>query len=259
MPEQTQNYDLTKQLQDEFYNRELDNQNLDLIDALIKALQDSKANGTDLVSLSNTLTQHFAAINPHSETESRTISVGSTHEFKTIQSAINSIKKDLGGRKITVWINDGIYSEEVRVEGFHNGELEITHATVNTKVHAYRIVGCLSNIVVSNGEITAAGNISKVSISRSLFVYLNWVRLVTPSVGYGVTVGGAMCTVQGCVIASQERGIDSNSNALVYSSGNSGTGNTIALAAYAGGSIHKNDFQPTGTTNESAWAGGAIR
>lgn len=59
MPEQTQNYDLIKQLPAEFYNRELDNQNLDLIDALIKALQDSKANGTDLTSLSNTLTQHL--------------------------------------------------------------------------------------------------------------------------------------------------------------------------------------------------------
>lgn len=59
MPEQTQNYDLIKQLPAEFYNRELDNQNLDVIDALIKALQDSKANGTDLTSLSNKVTQHL--------------------------------------------------------------------------------------------------------------------------------------------------------------------------------------------------------
>lgn len=59
MPEQTTNYDLIKQLPSEFYNRNLDNQNLDTIDALIKALQDAKANGTDLTSLSNIVTQHL--------------------------------------------------------------------------------------------------------------------------------------------------------------------------------------------------------
>lgn len=64
-PNGTEHYGLIKQPIEDFYDRALDNGNLDAIDALIKALETAKANGTDLISLRDVVTTHLAQTTMH--------------------------------------------------------------------------------------------------------------------------------------------------------------------------------------------------
>ncbi|MGE7115088.1 hypothetical protein ACQKIM_27675, partial [Lysinibacillus sp. NPDC047702] len=60
MAEQTPNYNLTKPDINEFYDVEVQNNNMDIIDTAIKGLENDKANSEDLTSLEQTVTEHLA-------------------------------------------------------------------------------------------------------------------------------------------------------------------------------------------------------
>lgn len=63
MPINTPNYNLVKPMQEEFYNVDVPNNNMDIIDSILKALQDaitSDTTGQDLENLSRVLTTHLA-------------------------------------------------------------------------------------------------------------------------------------------------------------------------------------------------------
>lgn len=81
MAGQTPNYKLVKPAPEEFYDVAVPNGNMDIIDALIKALQDGKANSTDLTSVTNAVTQHLDEIMPH-----RFVDNGKTYRwgFRTV-------------------------------------------------------------------------------------------------------------------------------------------------------------------------------
>lgn len=59
MAEQTPNYGLTKPDLEEFYDVEVQNSNMDIIDASLKGLEEDKANSADLTSLEQTVTEHL--------------------------------------------------------------------------------------------------------------------------------------------------------------------------------------------------------
>lgn len=67
MAGQTPNYKLVKPAPEEFYDVAVPNGNMDIIDALIKALQDGKANSTDLTSVTNAVTQHLDERGKHNQ------------------------------------------------------------------------------------------------------------------------------------------------------------------------------------------------
>lgn len=63
MPTNTPNYSLVKPTQEEFYNVDVQNNNMDTIDRLLKEFQDaitSNTTGQDLEKLSQALTTHLA-------------------------------------------------------------------------------------------------------------------------------------------------------------------------------------------------------
>lgn len=213
---------------------------------------------TNLTSLETRLTEHLDQTNPHAETVSRTLNVGASEAFKTIQNAIDSVRKNLGGCTITIRVLEGTYDEAVLVSGFENGDLTIDHTSINVKVTAYDVQYCGATININSGEITTTSR-AKINIAVSTNVSVYSVRMQTASTFAGVSVGSANVHVLNCAIAEQVHAINAHTNAEVTTTNNSGNGNVVGLAAWTGGSIKKAGTQPTGTTAESAWDGGNIR
>lgn len=59
MAEQTPNYNLTKPDLEEFYDVEVQNNNMDIIDVALKGLEEDKAASADLTSLEQKVTEHL--------------------------------------------------------------------------------------------------------------------------------------------------------------------------------------------------------
>lgn len=185
--------------------------------------------------------------------------------YATIQKAIDSIPKCLGGFIATVDIADGTYSERVRVEGFYGGRL---------------------NIGVSGRAVTVQG----ISVFTSEMVRLNISNLTSASgdtdtplyVGQGsnVAVVGVM-TINGRNTALYGVAVEQNSSlvatvnltvnntttsAILANSGGSiacgrvlGSGNAGAgLRAETGGTIAYNTSGMTAATNYVAVTGGRV-
>ena len=95
--------------------------------------------------------------------------------FKTIQRAVNSLPKDLGGFMASIVISDGTYVEDVLVSNFYNGyviiQRNISNQVINNlcNVRSVRVKYCTAMVDIQGMNITA-GNIEGVSISFSSLV-----------------------------------------------------------------------------------------
>ncbi|MBD8037076.1 hypothetical protein H9635_09995 [Solibacillus sp. A46] len=270
MAGQTPNFKLVKPAPEQFYDVAVPNGNMDKIDAALKELQendDLTQIEQDLSELETKVTTHLDEINPHSETKSRTINVGNTREFKTIQSAINSLKKNLGGKVVRIYVDAGTYPEPVTVEGFQFGTLELSsNSGINTevKIQSVTVRDCEAVIRVYSlsTNFTGLSNFG-LTISTSRFVQVT--NLITgaytPVTGStGISVFHANVMINGCTISAYDVAIYVAANSIVYVAGLGGSNNRTGLSCYGGSTIGKDGNMPGATvTAETTWAGGVIR
>lgn len=203
-------------------------------------------------------------VNPHSEKVERTITVGTGKDFATIQEAVNSVKRNLGGTGVTILVDDGIYDETLIIAGFHNGVIGIRSSTPNST----EIKFSLKNIIVKhcscqvglrniNFTTTNAAAIESVIVSSLMLFYCN-ITTNAPS-NTGILTHWTNGYFYGIAVSNRMYGIFSSTKSNLLIREITGTSNVQALRADMGGVINKDGIVSImGASNEVVATGGLI-
>lgn len=187
----------------------------------------------------------------------------SAKPYKTIQCAINTLPKDLGGRKATVNIADGTYSERIVINGFYNGWVKLTGSKPDEvssvcNIADVSIIDNPSSVDIRgiNFTTTTANGVYAVV---SGFVIVAYCRCALSTTWSGFSFDQTRFEIFGCLIANKgialmSHGADGNSrycNALSIN-------NTVGLHAEFGAIIKKDGPQPQATIPERCHSAGSI-
>lgn len=180
----------------------------------------------------------------------------STAPFLTVQKAIDSIPKHLGGYTVTVSIESGVYAETVTVEGFTAGTLVIGESSKTVTVNRISVIN--SKIVVINiatiekvtgntDSLLSVADGSTVRIDSD--IVLNGVggdiSGVLAKDGSVVTIGATVVvTVNNCTVT-----VSATKCSFISLGTVTGTGNVFGLSATLGAIVS----YVTDTT-EKAWS-----
>lgn len=182
--------------------------------------------------------------------------------FKTIMHAVNLIPKYLK-HYATITVTGGTYAEDVVISGFLGGGRIVLTTTGavsqgSHNVKSISIINC-KDATLSNLTITGVNSSNwGVDVMATDHVYINNLKSVATKVGGIRVMYGSTAYVINCVISNTSTALYSERGSSVVSQGNSGTGNSTGLSAFAG-IIYKNGAgHPSGTTAESKGAGGQI-
>lgn len=128
------------------------------------------------------------------------------YPFATIQHAIDSVQKDLGGREIIINVASGTYSEDVEISGFHGGSLRLAFATVTVgSISIYE-----SNVIFTGTQLTfaASGKTYGLYVHRGSNVICQLALIINGAtnglfVGYGSRFAGRnTITINSCTYAA---------------------------------------------------------
>ena len=175
--------------------------------------------------------------------------------FQTIQAAIDSLPKDLGGFIATINVAEGEYLEDVVISGFHNGAFSSGvvlngDTAVSTTRHINSLtVACNSCEIVVTG-FYATGNKAGASVivTNTVFAVLKFINATyTATAHAGIYVGawGAAnvllnsCTVSGyttgvaamgsSVVSINAGSISNCTTGIMSGYGNNGTGAIVMI------------------------------
>ena len=195
------------------------------------------------------------------ESVSRIITVGNGQMFKTIQEAINSIKKYvLYDTKIKIECDPGTYNEEIKLGGYYGGgTIEINTNKSAISLQSIILEKCNIEITLNNLTLTSTTNhsIAIADCNDSIISYCG-IGGNTPS-NSGIFVMNSNVIIKNTSISGKYCGIVAYENSNIYSNSNTGSGNYIGLNVGSNSVIGKNGTQPSGTTMETISGGGIIR
>lgn len=168
----------------------------------------------------------------------------SAKPYKTIQYALNTLPRDLGGRQATIIINPGVYAEAVNISNFYNGQLYVRSTMIGVvsdavTINYLSIVYCTANIVIDGIKINNSAAESSVWVFSSMNVLLNSLKLVTsaPSKRGIYCAQGNIVSVSNCDITGKWIAI-SHINTSGYIRDCTGSGNSYAIESSGCGSVH---------------------
>lgn len=187
----------------------------------------------------------------------------SAKPYKTIQYAINTLPRDLGGCAATIRIADGTYAERLVIIGFYNGRINLK----SSKPEEISSVCNIPDIIISdnsalvdirgiNFTTTTANGIFAVV---SHFVIVVFCRCVLSSSWGGFSFDQTRFEVVSCVVSNKgialmAHGADGNSRAWNPLS----TNNTVGIHAEYGSIIRKDGTQPQATVPERCYSAGSV-
>lgn len=185
--------------------------------------------------------------------------------FATIQKAIDSLPKNLGGYTATIHIAGGTYSERLSIVGFNGGKLVVGTNSQNVTVRGIKIensrhVECnITSITWASGF---AGDLYRVGAGSSVTQLRACTIDCTGSteIGLNVTDGatfdstGAVFTVKNCTTNA----IGATSGARASLGTIAGSGNSYGLLAYGGAVIAYSSMTMTTTNGNVFRKGGRI-
>lgn len=186
--------------------------------------------------------------------------------FATIQFAVNSIPKHLGGRTATIDIAAGTYNERVSVAGFSGGKLVLGVAGRNVVVRGIAVEGSsLVNVNISNitktasfgGPLLLANNGSNVSIGSSIAI-----NGINDSVsGISATNGSNIYSATGTIVSISDcNGAAAMADmcSLISFDTITGANNIIGVGATRGGIISYNSETMENMWGNNAASGGLV-
>ena len=184
----------------------------------------------------------------------------SAKPYKTIQYAINTLPKDLGGYVATVQVADGTYDENINLQGFGNGFLQLYSSHVGILSSATKITSIFcsrgsAQIIIDGFEITTIDN--GITCFNCTSIYIAATRLVSiaPSKIGIVMYEIPMFRVFGCEISNKADALYA-SNSCGYFRNTTGTNNTRRLTSSGASNVHIAGALVSG--NNVQTAGGAI-
>lgn len=186
--------------------------------------------------------------------------------FRTIQAALDSIPKDLGGHTVSVDIGGGTYNEIVKCEGFFGGKLIIGSSTKNiiirgmkisacTFVELYvRYINCTGSFENALLEVT---NGSVVSIPNDITLSCNSYNVIGLLASLGSVVYAAKYKTVN-ITASNSAAASATSGGKIVLPTVTGADSLLGLVATMGGTITYEKHTLTSLLGDNAETGGSI-
>lgn len=179
--------------------------------------------------------------------------------YKTVQAALDTIPKNLGGHVATIYMGPGTYSGTIDIEYFHSGRVTLTGATTTTVTFTGQITirGCYVHFeyfkAVMNGAYIYVVQDGKFFLGDSVTLTCNGGEYgVFARYNSKVSLGGDLI-VNNATVAALRTGATSD----IYVHNLSGSGNTAGFYA-AGGIILINISDLTATTLYRTASGGRV-
>lgn len=185
--------------------------------------------------------------------------------YETIQHAIDSIPRDLGGHWAKVLIEDGTYDERIIIQGFLGGRVELRSISSSDKlsnacnITDVRIMNNLSNLVVLNGLNFTTTTSSGIKCTTSGFVIIGFCRCATTSSFPGFSFDETRFEISYSAVANRGNALEVHGctgNSMLWHE--SSINNTIGIYSEYGSIIHKIGNQPKGITTEYSQTAGMI-
>ena len=183
----------------------------------------------------------------------------SAKPYATIQKAVDSFPKNLGGFIGTIHIGPGTYSEPINIEYFHGGRIVLTGETTTNVTIGGLITVRDSYVHFEYFKITLSG--TYIYLTQGSRFFLGDSAVLTCSGGqYGIYARyNSLVSTSGDFVANNTTtaAVRAGSCSEVYVHNAQGSGNRVAFNA-VGGTIRVNAPTITATTMYSTAAGGRI-
>lgn len=120
--------------------------------------------------------------------------------FKTIQAAINSLPKNLGGASSTIRVAEGVYEEDLLISGFYNGYFYRPFSIIGSdKLDETRIVRSIT--IANNAAGIIISGINVYSAQNASFASLFTVSASEAVIQYGIIKNESSST-SGIIVGS---------------------------------------------------------
>lgn len=179
MSTMTEHYGLEMPLGSDYYDINVQNQNMEKIDAALWGLDEGKVGREDKGKEGGVASLDDAGQLPYAQAPHLTANVAlyvsptgnddnpGTQQapFKTIQAAVDSLPRDLGNFAVTILLAEGTYDEDVTISGFVGGapyyafsiRTESAEHTESCQVKSIRIINCVPMVQMKWFSITGTG------------------------------------------------------------------------------------------------------
>lgn len=261
MANQTPNLNLTKPTENEYYDINIQNENLDKIDVAVQnagkvksvnsKIGDVILNAADVGALpitggnlANNLTiqgkqvvhaGNIATYAPPVENYDGRLGigvlVGPGRQFSTIQAAVNSLKKVSAGNR-SILVDPEVYLESVHIYGFHGGQINILCSDNNRKfsLNDIKVEDCTTKIGLYRIQVLE----SYFSVYGCLKVNIEDCIKSNTKANMGLYADKSNVALTNCAFSNCISGAVTAINSYVTVERLSGTNNSIAFnSAYA--------------------------
>lgn len=186
-----------------------------------------------------------------------------TKPYKTIQKAVDSVPKCLNGYTATINVEAGTYTEDVYINGFRRGNLNLYSVNKNTlidtcKVSSISVFNCGPGYIRLNGFnlITATRNSLQVGGCNGVYIYYCQSTIPTPT-QTGIQCYESICAVSYCKFANKNHGASFvNCTAISEHWAPGSGGNVIGVSSINGSKVTLIGAQATGTSDRYQMNGG---
>lgn len=183
----------------------------------------------------------------------------SAKPYLTVQAALDSIPKNLGGYVASVHIGPGTYAGDIVIENFHGGRVNLTGATTTTVTFTGLITIRDSYVHFEYFKVIMDGGYVYVTQGGRFFLG-DSVTLTCNGGQYGVYARyNSKASLGGDLVANDTTiaAVRSGMGCEVYVHNMSGSGNKVAFYA-AGGTVMISANTATATTMYTTYTGGRI-
>lgn len=176
--------------------------------------------------------------------------------FKTIQHAIDTLPKNLGDFRASIFISDGTYDEDVQIVGFCSGEIFIASlsspAELNTVCNVNSISGRnVTSRLFLNGINSNAATRKAFYLINCTNAIIRWCQaVITNPSNAAFEFDNCSARVEKCGASNYGWALMAtyNSQVCINDWSASSTNNTIGITAAHGSVVSLNGSQPAGTT-----------
>ncbi|MFW6680682.1 hypothetical protein ACOAOT_23955 [Lacrimispora sp. AGF001] len=189
----------------------------------------------------------------------------SGNPYKTIQHAIDILPKDLNGCTATVNVIAGTYAEDVLIQAFRGGSLNLYSDTKDTLtgtcyVKSITVSKCGLGYFRLNGFNLTTTSKEAINVNGSYNVHLQYLQSTVSAPSYtGIQCNESFCSTGNCKISNRNHAISFSNCKGVSAYWNAGsTGNVVGISSYNGANVHMIGAQPSGTTQRTQGTGGSF-
>lgn len=182
--------------------------------------------------------------------------------FKTIQKAINMLPMIIN-HAVNINVASGTYNERVVVQNFiGNGYINIIGgSTINTSynVDSLAVSTVLLMLTIKGLNFTNTTNDDSILTDHCSKLLVDSCNLISNSTTKnGIRCLNTVARIGNSCISNKNNAIIASNQSIIFSTGNSGSNNTVGLSCLNASKIGKFITQPSGTTAETTVAGGVI-